>query len=184
MVKNIWLYWRHMRFILVSVLAVGTGLGLGAMLSASASASYPNPNGPHWHCQEYGHLYAWNCISGYGFTYGNSWAFLTALYQHPHPITDFVDGELYFNQNGPNGMTKTAQWRHRLIAVNDGRAQALVSPVGWRVSDGTRNPPAPVTCMITSGPDMGRQFPCTTADQRSILDAWHQENVVPSQISW
>lgn len=150
----------------------------------AALADYPNPNSEGWHCVQDGHLYSFDCISEYGFTYGGLWAFLTSLYRHPNPSTDYVDGELYFNQNSPNGMADTAQWEHRLIAVNDGQLNALVAPEFWKVSDSQANPPAPVYCLIVSGPRMGDQFPCTTQDQTSILDAWRSENVLPARIPW
>ncbi|HEV2412715.1 MAG TPA: hypothetical protein VGS28_02815 [Candidatus Saccharimonadales bacterium] len=169
----------------VSVLVVAF-IGAHVYLSSSSAdnSPYPDPNGTHWHCQEYKSLYSWDCISGFGFLYGGMWAFVSDFYQHPHPSSDYVVNEAYFNQNGPNGMTKTAQWRHRLIAVNDGAVQGLVEPFDWRISAGDNNPPAPTTCLVLTGDQQGQQIPCTPLVQTSILDYWHQANVIPSQVAW
>lgn len=152
--------------------------------SPSAVADYPNPNGPDWHCQEDGHLYSWDCITSSGFLYGGMWAFVSSFYEHPNPITDQTLGELYFNQIAPNGMSKTAQWRHRLIAVDDAAVEGLVEPFNWRVSMGNNNPPAPTTCLVLTGNQQGQQIPCDALVQKSILDYWHRAVEIPSQDAW
>lgn len=174
---------RLIPFLLAALCAVGIFIS-----GASASTGYVNPNGTHWHCQQYTTphraLDSWDCISGFGFLYGASWAFVSDFYQHPNPSTDYVVNEAYFNQDAANGMTKTAQWRHRIIAVDDPVQQGLIEPLNWRVSASDQNPPAPVTCLVLTGGNQGKQVPCSPLDQKSILDYWHQANVIPNQVPW
>lgn len=150
----------------------------------AASNQYPDPNGPNWNCQEYKTYYSWDCIASSGFLYGGMWAFTSAFYEHPNPDTDYTVIESYLNQVALNGMTKTAQWRHRVIVVDDPAVQGAVEPFLWKVSAGDTNPPAPTTCLVLTGDLAGQQISCSPLVQTSILDYWHRANQIPSQDAW
>lgn len=170
-----------MRALIVIVVMFVTAIG-GAV--AVAATDHPAPGGPQWTCQQDGHLYSWDCIAESGFLYGGMWAYLSSFYEHPNPATDQVVGELYFNQNSPHGMTQTAQWRHRLVAVDDAAVGGLVAPLNWRVTANQGNPPAPVTCLVLTGNQQGQQVPCGPAVDRSILDYWHRAAQIPAKDAW
>lgn len=162
----------------------GTVAPTAPRTAASGYKLPPDPRGPDWPCIEYGHLYSWDCITKSGFLYGGMWAFVSDFYEHPNPSTDYVVNETYFNQNGLNGMTKTAQWRHRVITVNDAAVQGVVMPLNWRVSAGNNNPPAPTTCLVLTGNEQGQQIACDPLVQQSILDYWHRASEIPNQDAW
>jgi hypothetical protein len=146
--------------------------------SSVAESQYGPPGGKDWHCQEYGHLYSYDCISSHGFLYGGTWAFSRDFYQHPNPSTDYVVNEPYFTPNGPNGMTNVPHYMRRVVVVNDGTVNALIEPVNWDVSENADHPAPPITCMVISGPQTGTQYPCSALDVKSILDYWYQARVV------
>lgn len=160
----------------LAYIALAASVVFALFAVATRAAAYTNPNGPHWHCKEYANLFSWDCISGYGYLYGGTWAFTRDFYQHPHPLTDYVINEPYFTPDGPNGMTGVPHYMRRVVIVNDGSKaiNALIEPVNWDASENTTAPAPPKTCMIITGPRTGHKYPCTQADVTSILDYWRQ----------
>lgn len=142
-----------------------------------AATGYKNPNGPHWHCQQYRNLYSWNCLSGHGFIYGGVWGYTRDFYQHPHPNADYVVNEPYFTSRD-NGLKNVPQYMRRVVIVEDGQMNELIEPVNWNASENITNPVPPVTCMVLTGPNTGKQFRCSSLDVRSVLDYWRQAQVI------
>jgi hypothetical protein len=170
---------RRISTVLVSLCAAISILAtIGITIDASAGTTYRNPNAPHWHCQQYNHLFSWDCISGHGFVYGGVWAFTRDFYQHPNPSTDYVVNEPYFTPGGPQGLTNVPHWMRRLVIVEDGQYDALIAPVNWNASQNALHPAPPVTCLFLNGAQVGHTFPCSSLDQKSILDYWYQARVI------
>lgn len=149
---------------------------------------YTNPNGTHWHCFDlHPGFVAWNCISGFGYLYGDLWAGINDLYQHPSPDTNLVVGDTYFNPYFANGIPASdPQWYHRVILVNDGALHEVLSTVNWKVLATASNPPAPKTCMVVTGPasQIGKQLPCPALVKKSVISMWDHGSVIPNRVLW